>query len=1379
AAACLMDCTTWEAVRAGILEFGGVHEEEEEECVASAITCQKDLEVWQKLWPEICYPVRQGSTARRRVFLCVNLWAALLPDAQELRSGSDRAVEFVDEVAETSRQQALAELNLEEIDQDELPEPEPHEYCPPLNSVHLAMSLSHALAAKVGAGNFEDGEDFVGTLSSLRKLEHGSEMSGAGIPFASASCHEVTLRREGAHEREVRSIRCLPKYEYLRSEALRRFREALMTRGVDETTVVLRWRDQDGLQFTIHGQEELRQAMKDAVDDCGMVHLDFLLQVQPASREQRTCRVCAALFTSRNQLFQHLKDSGHDDASDQEPEANVPPLHETLEPGQNTPGFPTEFGNQTLHSYYACQHIASQQVWEQAYEALKKPLPLVVRISSSESGMAVESRLLEMTEAQALPLLSHCWMLPSRLGSEASAFLAAAQEIGALHRQEWASTLPVLALDVRKGDGEGLFVANDYSRPRAVVVAQRCRRRGKQGLMVTNCDGRKFPSLRRRNGYKIKFQKVLVDAPCSGDGTLRKNPGNWRTWCVGEALTLHTLQVGLLRRGFECLEAGGRLVYSTCSLNPLEDEAVVAALLKEFPSAAVESWEDAREGREFQEGLTTWKVPDMHFERTGGMYSSFAELAASSEPQKWALESMFPPSDSVAEQLRKCRRVLPTSPQAHHGGFFVAVLSKQSGTATAAAATVPPAENEEMQPVRPRRAAPQPPLGLFLGLPDEVRRDIEDYWGLYSSDMAAEVGVKRFPSEQLRLNALGQVVLTTRMLSQCSIGRKVELPIVEAACTMFPSALSRLPFDEAVPLLAECATKHVRQLTTTQFRQLLEEPYDREEADEEEARADPFLATCHSSGALFAVVATKRRVCTSRRYVDKLLVVLESLECQKDTLGIRNPNQGALVQRKQINTALPKYVLNETRLKEIATAEFAERQKAAAAARFAKSQSQEAMDAESDDESMESEKDPIVLLQEEQQQSSVYISVHLDADAAYDAEGDVYSFAEGTKMDQGQLIDYYATLCEGEPLLKCLIAPFSSRDPKLSTGLQALRSKLPEQVAIVDEAFAADALPIPAQEEEEEEEDSTPQEASERDGVGRLRDSRLSVLGLATQRIRLLKAQNGHHGLCTKELGRDTVLDFGASEEMLSSVGPLMDYLLVTPDRSRRLLLPTREEQELQTALAPLGDRIRAICLTAYRAKKSTDKRKTSKDLKKAQFCEGLRRLGYKYVDEYAAQIFDFVDQSSNDSISPTELRLLELVDGAGSLEDLDRLRIWLCEWKARRARHAKEKMEALRLEREERGEEGETEEHAAQVAEAEAEARESPLAELWQYMDRDGSGEASFAEFRRALRKAKHPAGLNPNKGPALELFMCRAPGRGLGSYKGLCFRISCFFRV
>jgi len=308
----------------------------------------------------------------------------------------------------------------------------------------------------------------------------------------------------------------------------------------------------------------------------------------------------------------------------------------------------------------------------------------------------------------------------------------------------------------------------------------------------------------------------------------------------------------------------------------------------------------------------------------------------------------------------------------------------------------------------------------------------------------------------------------------------------------------------------------------------------------------------------------------------------------------------------------------------------------------------------------------------------------------------------------------------------------------------------------VDEV--AGSAPPPPQEEvlEAEEEDEEPeQQASERDGVGRLLDPKLSAVGLASQRLKLLKAHHGHHGLASAELGRDSVFDFGDREE-IPGFASLMDYLLITPDRCRRLLLPAGSEQDLQLALAPLGDRVRAMSLSAYRAKKSTSKRKTSKDLKKAQFCEGLRRLGYKYADEYAEQIFDFVDQSSNDSISPTELQMLELVDGAGSLEDLDRLRIWLCDWKARRQRIAAEKAEAERLQREERGEEGEAEELAAQAAEAEAESKVSPMAELWQYMDRDGSGEASFSEFRRALRKARHPAGLNPNKGPALELFMC-----------------------
>ena len=80
-------------------------------------------------------------------------------------------------------------------------------------------------------------------------------------------------------------------------------------------------------------------------------------------------------------------------------------------------------------------------------------------------------------------------------------------------------------------------------------------------------------------GTTLKFDRILCDVPCSGDGTLRKNFTLWKNFNSHMGHALHPLQLEILERAFALLKKGGRLVYSTCTFNPIEDEAVVAAAL--------------------------------------------------------------------------------------------------------------------------------------------------------------------------------------------------------------------------------------------------------------------------------------------------------------------------------------------------------------------------------------------------------------------------------------------------------------------------------------------------------------------------------------------------------------------------------------------------------------------------------------------------------------------------------------------------------------------------------------------------------------------------------------------------------------------------------
>lgn len=201
------------------------------------------------------------------------------------------------------------------------------------------------------------------------------------------------------------------------------------------------------------------------------------------------------------------------------------------------------------------------------------------------------------------------------------------------------------------------------------------------------------------SGSRIEFSRILADVPCSGDGTARKNTQIWRSWKRKEALSLFSLQRNLLLRGMYLLPPGGLLVYSTCSLNPVENEAVVHSALMKWQK----STEDPEDRRNLSieledalaacsmmcdlrpsEGLRTWLVPSP--KRGGPIFQTWDEVPAELcfSEQGLVRPDMFPPAATFPDDsifsiaLHRCARFYPQ--HCDTGGFFVAMLRKSLPT---------------------------------------------------------------------------------------------------------------------------------------------------------------------------------------------------------------------------------------------------------------------------------------------------------------------------------------------------------------------------------------------------------------------------------------------------------------------------------------------------------------------------------------------------------------------------------------------------------------------------------------------------------------------------------------------------------------------------
>jgi len=234
--------------------------------------------------------------------------------------------------------------------------------------------------------------------------------------------------------------------------------------------------------------------------------------------------------------------------------------------------------------------------------ACERPLPSVVRVNTIKATVDRVRTALDAEGVAHEPTDWHPGVLrlpddsPGRNWPHAH---------GWIHGQEEVSNLPALVLDPDPGDrvwdacaapgskttqlaalmaDRGLLVGNDNNLGRLSALRHNAERLGVTNLVVTNQDARNFSLKPLGEGGDDPrgvdaFDRVLVDAPCSCEGTIRKNPDAFDTWSLDHVHSVAGVQKGILRRAVQATRPGGTVVYSTCTFAPEENEAVLDHVL--------------------------------------------------------------------------------------------------------------------------------------------------------------------------------------------------------------------------------------------------------------------------------------------------------------------------------------------------------------------------------------------------------------------------------------------------------------------------------------------------------------------------------------------------------------------------------------------------------------------------------------------------------------------------------------------------------------------------------------------------------------------------------------------------------------------------------
>ena len=228
----------------------------------------------------------------------------------------------------------------------------------------------------------------------------------------------------------------------------------------------------------------------------------------------------------------------------------------------------------------------------------------------------------------------------------------------------------------------GFVLANDNNAQRAYMMVHQLKRLNTAGMVVVCHDAQLFPNIYNSEGLndKLLFDKILADVPCSSDAVMRKLPMKWKKWSTKEGFSLHKLQKQILKKGIDLLKVGGVISYSTCSLNPIENEAVVSEIMRNYSKNGeleIIDVKSAFKGTDIipHPGLDNWTVmiEDKEDKNKLNIIKDINDPLYI-ENKNIISESCFAQNDIKNFGLEKCNRFFPNDSDT--SGFFITLIKK-------------------------------------------------------------------------------------------------------------------------------------------------------------------------------------------------------------------------------------------------------------------------------------------------------------------------------------------------------------------------------------------------------------------------------------------------------------------------------------------------------------------------------------------------------------------------------------------------------------------------------------------------------------------------------------------------------------------------------